>query len=165
MKRDAVILVVAMIILTALAYQARPMEKAGITSVYAVEETECVGDTEVVEAVAIAEEVVEVEEVQAGFVMYSPIWDMVQMTFYPDGSCVFELPEHEVYEQCKWTYAEGVLSVVRQDGKVFTSYMAEDRATLRLDYEAMVHKDLIGQFSSIDYKEFFEGENTETTEV
>ena len=160
MKRDAVILAVATILLTALAYQARPMEKVGITDIYVVAETEM--DTEIVTEIEVAEAVV--EEVPEGFVMYSPIWDMVHMTFYPDGSCVFELPEHDVYEQCEWTYTEGVLSVVREDGKVFTSYMAEDRITLRLDYEALVHKDLIGQFSSADYKEFFEEENTEATE-
>ena len=175
MKRDAVILVIATILLTVLAYQGRPMEKAGIAEVYTVaemvtelEETETVAESQIAETeIATEMEVVEAavtEAVQTGFVMYSPIWDKVYMTFYPDGSCVFELPEYEVAEPCTWTYQDGILNVVRQDGEIFTSYIAEDRATLRLDYEALIHKDLIGQFSSVDYKEFFEEENVEATE-
>ena len=152
MKRDAIILFVATVVLTILAYNGRPMEKADLTAIYAVADTELVMDTEM--------EAVEVREVKpVGFVMYSPIWDKVQMTFYTDGSCIFEMSEYHVAEQCTWTYEEGVLCVMREDGKTFISYMAEDRTTLKLDYEAMAHEQLIGQMSSTDYKSFFENQN------
>jgi len=151
MKRDVIILVIATFILTALAYNGRPTDKAGIMSVYTVVSTEAIAETETM--------VVEVAEVvPTGFVMYSDIWDKVQMTFYPDGSCVFEMPEYEVLEQCTWTYSEGILKVARTDGWTFTSYMAEDGVTLKLDYVSLTHEKLIGQMSSMDYKNFFEAE-------
>ena len=77
------------------------------------------------------------------------------MSFYLDGTCVFEMPDYKIEEACTWTYADGVLSVTRSDGVVFTSYIAEDTVALRLDYHALKHEELVGQFDSLDYKNFF----------
>lgn len=120
--------------------------------------TEVVADTEVV----VDTEVVADTEVEAatGYVMYSSIWDKVQMTFAEDGTCVFEMPEYKIAENCTWTYAEGVLTVTREDGVAFTSYMAEDGTTLKLDYTALANEQLVGQFDTADLT-FFGGASTE----
>ena len=98
--------------------------------------TEAVVDTEV--------------EAATGYVMYSSIWDKVQMTFAEDGTCVFEMPEYQIAENCTWTLAEGSLIVTREDGTAFVSYWAEDGVTLKLDYTAAANEQLVGQFDTAD---------------
>ena len=170
--RDTVILLAATGILAVLAHNGRYGTKADLNMIHdlvtteTVEETEEIGEegmildetanagdnsTEVVESTAT-------ETVQTGFVMKSSIWDKVQMTFYEDGTCVFEMTDYEVKEESSWVYQDGVLTVTRQDGVAFTSYIAEDVQSLKLDYQAMIHEELIGQFDSLDYKTFFEKE-------
>lgn len=119
--------------------------------------TEAIGNEEIVSTEMIGTEaVMEPETETADYVMYSSKWDEVQMSFYADGTCMFEMPAYKISEGCTWTYEEGVLSVTRADGAVFTSYIAEDTVTLKLDYHALKHELLIGQFESVDYQTFFE---------
>ena len=185
MKRDAIILLAATCVLSVFAYNGRYTDKADLSMLQNVVETECVMETEfVVETeqieeteyvqemeytleneVAIDSEnteeiemVTETEILVNGFRMYSAIWDRVQMTFFEDGTCVFEMPEFQVVENCTWSYEEGVLSVTREDGEIFISYIDEDRTTLKLDYVALIDERLVGQFDSLDYKSFFEAE-------
>lgn len=172
MKRDALILIIATGVLTAAAYNASIITEARLPGAHTVIETEMEEDTEGVPAAentaepetalstesdipAGTEAVAEPETETADYIMYSSKWDEVQMHFYTDGTCVFKMPVYKIAEECTWTYAEGVLSVTRSDGVVFTSYMAEDTVTLRLDYEALKHGELVGQFDSVDYTTFF----------
>lgn len=166
--RDAVILLAATGILTVFAYNGRYGASADLGKIHDLITTEAAEETEMPEIAALTEEagtelrstetVSEEENAPSGFIMYSSIWDKVQMTFYEDGSCVFEMPEYSVKEDCTWAYQDGVLTVTREDGVVFTSYIAENVQSLKLDYQAMIHEELIGQFDSLDYKTFFEKE-------
>ena len=166
MKRDAVILLIATCVMAVLAYNGRYTEKADILAIQDVAETESVEvRTYVMETEAIASEpmdeektIISSEIATDGFIMYSSIWDKVHMTFYKDGTCVFEMPSFQVVEPCTWVYEDGILRVTREDGVVFTSYIDEDRTTLKLDYVALVSDQLVGQLDSLDYKCFFEAE-------
>lgn len=138
-------------------------EAADDTETEVIVSTEAVAETEMAavaetEIAVETEAVIEPETETADYVMYSSKWDEVQMSFYADGTCVFEMPDYKISEECTWTYAEGVLSVVRSDGTVFTSYIADDAVTLKLDYQALKHDQLIGQFDSVDYQIFFNKE-------
>ena len=167
MKKDALILLIVTGVLGAAAYNASVITEARLPGLEVVAGTEIEDDTEVLPVSELdvnTEQAVESEMIPsteivntetADYVMYSSKWDEVQMNFYADGTCVFEMPAYKVVEECTWTYADGVLSVTRSDGVVFTSYIAEDTVALRLDYQALKHEQLIGQFDSLDYKEFF----------
>lgn len=167
MKRDVLILLIATGVLAAGAHNASVITEARLPGLEAVVGTEMEDDTEELSVPELSEgteaesempgteAVAEPETERADYVMYSSKWDEVQMNFYADGTCVFEMPAYKVSEACTWTYAEGVLSVTRSDGVVFTSYIAEDTVALRLDYHALKHDQLVGQFDSLDYKAFF----------
>ena len=175
MKKDALILLIMTGVLGAAAYNASVITEARLPGLEVVvgteieddteglsvpelsEDTEEIAETETIISTEIAgtEAVMEVETETADYVMYSSKWDEVRMNFYLDGTCVFEMPDYKIEEACTWTYADGVLSVTRSDGVVFTSYIAEDTVALRLDYHALKHDQLIGQFDSTDYKTFF----------
>ena len=157
MKKDVLILLAAVGVLAAGAYNASIITEARLPGTEAVSETEIEEETDsVVLSEPMEEDIPEIETETADYVMYSSIWNEVQMSFYTDGRCVFEMPDYKVSEPCTWIYAEGVLSVTRSDGLVITSYMAEDAVTLKLDYPALKHNQLIGQFDAVDYKTFFE---------
>ena len=167
MKKDALILLIATGVLAAGAYNASVITEARLPGLEVVVGTEIEDDTEdllVPEVSVDTEQIAETETIisteivdteTADYVMYSSKWNEVQMSFYLDGTCVFEMPDYKVEEACTWIYAEGVLSVTRSDGVVFTSYIAEDTVALRLDYHALKHEQLVGQFDSLDYKTFF----------
>lgn len=166
MKRDVIILLAAAALLSLSAYHSEKTLNYERASIGIHVEAETEADSEIdeadfeteVEAAAGAESVEDTEagtEAQAGYVMYSSIWDKVQMSFYEDGTCVFKMPDYKVTENCTWTYIEGVLTVTREDGTAFSSYMAEDGKTLKLDYTAAANEQLVGQFDSTDYTAFF----------
>ncbi len=157
MKRDAIILLAATCVLAAGAYNASIIRDARLPGIEVVmgTETEDLDNTD--EPDELIEPEVEGEKTPA-YIMYSSIWAEVELCFYEDGTCDFKLPKYKVVEECTWNYTEGILSVTRSDGVVFTSYMDEDTITLKLDYEALKHEQLIGQFDSKIYKEFFEKE-------
>ena len=153
MKKDAIILIVAACVLSAAAYNASIIRNARLPGIEAVMGTEMVEDTEETDETELPEVI---EEKEPAYIMYSSKWAEVELCFYEDGTCDFELPKYKVVEECTWNYADGVLSVTRSDGVVFTSYMDEDTITLKLDYAALKHDQLVGQFDSKTYKEFFE---------
>lgn len=155
MKKDAIILIAATCVLAAGAYNASIIRDARLPGIESVMGTEVVEDTEEADETEILEVI---EEKEPAYIMYSSKWAEVELFFFEDGTCDFRLPKYKVVEECTWTYAEGVLSVTRSDGEVFTSYMDEDTITLKLDYAALKHDQLVGQFDSKDYKEFFEKE-------
>jgi len=150
MKKNLLTLLVAASVMTMVACggnDAANNDAANSDVVNTEVSTEAVVETEtVVETEAVAE----TEAATTGYVMYSSIWDKVQMTFNEDGTCVFEMPEYQITENCTWALSEGSLIVTREDGTAFVSYWAEDGVTLKLDYTAAANEQLVGQFDTTD---------------
>ena len=155
MKKDAIILIAATGVLAAGAYNASIIRDARLPGIESAMGMEVIEDTEEADETELPERG-EAEEKEPAYIMYSSKWAEVELFFYEDGTCDFRLPKYHVVEECTWNYAQGVLSVTRSDGMVITSYMDEDTITLKLDYPALIHDELIGQFDSKTYKEFFE---------
>lgn len=93
------------------------------------------------------------------FVMLSPEWDAVTITFFVDGTYKFELAAYSIAEEGTWVYADGVLTVTKPSGNTVASVMEGDM--MKLDYVADASEQLIGQFKSTDWNTFFGAESAE----
>lgn len=90
-----------------------------------------------------------------GFVMLSPEWDAVTITFYADGRYKFELSAYGLAEEGTWAYADGVLTVTKPSGNTVISVM--DGEAMKLDYVSDASEQLVGKFVSEDWATFFSG--------
>lgn len=90
----------------------------------------------------------------AAFTMNSPEWDAVTMTFNEDGTCVFNMSEYNIAEECTWTFTDGVLTVTKSDGTTAVSEMDGD--TMKLVYDSVTAPgQMVGNFESTDWADFF----------
>lgn len=83
-------------------------------------------------------------QIAEGFVMLSPKWDAVAITFYADGTFKFELAAYGIAEEATWVYADGVLTVTKPSGNTVASTL--DGEDMKLDYVSDASEQLIGQF-------------------
>ena len=88
-----------------------------------------------------------------GFVMLSPEWDAVTITFNVDGTYKFELSAYNIAEQGSWAYADGVVTVTKPSGATIASTM--DGEVMKLEYVSDASEQLVGKFESADWNTFF----------